>query len=61
VSEAAERAGFQSPYSFSNWYLKQTGLRPAEYRKRWIELMRDASVEPRANGEEARRMTAKPT
>lgn len=43
VSEAAERAGFQSPYSFSNWYLKQTGLRPAEYRKRWFDMMRESA------------------
>lgn len=61
VSEAAERAGFQSPYSFSNWYLKQTGLRPAEYRKRWFELMRDASAEPRVSNEEPRKVTAKPS
>jgi AraC family transcriptional regulator, arabinose operon regulatory protein len=38
MSEVAERAGFQSPYSFSNWFLKQTGLRPAKYRKRWFEM-----------------------
>ncbi|HTV20884.1 MAG TPA: helix-turn-helix domain-containing protein [Polyangiaceae bacterium] len=61
VGEAAERAGFQSPYSFSNWYLKQTGMRPAEYRKRWIEMMRDASAEPRTSIEAARRVPEKPT
>ncbi len=42
VSDAAERSGFQSPYSFSNWYLKQTGLRPGEYRRRWFEKMQAA-------------------
>lgn len=36
LREVAERVGFKSPYSFSNWYLKQTGLRPAEYRRRWL-------------------------
>jgi AraC family transcriptional regulator of arabinose operon len=34
--DAAERSGFQSPYSFSNWYLKQTGMRPGEYRRKWL-------------------------
>jgi AraC family transcriptional regulator, arabinose operon regulatory protein len=43
ISEAAERAGFQSPFSFSNWYLKQTGLRPRDYRRRWIEMMQQSS------------------
>jgi AraC-like DNA-binding protein len=33
LAEVAERAGFQSPYSFSNWFLKQTGQRPGEYRR----------------------------
>ncbi len=40
MSDAVARAGFQSPFAFSNWYLKQTGLRPAEYRKRWFEMTR---------------------
>lgn len=40
VREAARRVGFKSPYSFSNWYLKQTGLRPAEYRRRLTENAR---------------------
>jgi AraC-like DNA-binding protein len=35
--DAAERAGFQSPYSFSNWFVKQTGQRPGEYRRKWLE------------------------
>jgi AraC family transcriptional regulator of arabinose operon len=39
ITEVAEQAGFQSPFSFSNWYLKQTGIRPREYRRRWLELM----------------------
>ena len=42
IGEAAERAGFQSPFSFSNWYVKQTGLRPREYRRRWLEMMEQA-------------------
>jgi AraC family transcriptional regulator, arabinose operon regulatory protein len=37
LADAAERAGFQSPYSFSNWFVKQTGLRPGEYRRKWLE------------------------
>jgi AraC family transcriptional regulator of arabinose operon len=61
VSQAAERAGFQSPYSFSNWYLKQTGLRPAEYRKRWSEMMREATAEPRMTLETNRTLLEKPT
>jgi AraC family transcriptional regulator of arabinose operon len=32
--DVAELSGFQSPYSFSNWYLKQSGIRPGEYRRR---------------------------
>ena len=35
LQEAAERCGFASPYSFSKWFLKQTGLRPGEYQRRW--------------------------
>ena len=34
LQAVAERCGFSGPYSFSNWYLKQTGLRPSEYRRR---------------------------
>jgi AraC family transcriptional regulator of arabinose operon len=34
MQQVAERAGFQSPYSFSNWFLKQTGERPASYRRK---------------------------
>jgi AraC-like DNA-binding protein len=41
---AAERAGFESPYSFSNWFLKQTGLRPGQYRRKW--LSRESAVRP---------------
>jgi AraC family transcriptional regulator of arabinose operon len=37
LKDAAERSGFQSPYSFSNWFLKQTGLRPSEYRSQALE------------------------
>ena len=37
LKDAAERSGFQSPYSFSNWFLKQTGLRPGEYRAKSLE------------------------
>lgn len=33
LAEVAERAGFQSPYSFLNWFLEQTGQRPGEYRR----------------------------
>jgi AraC family transcriptional regulator, arabinose operon regulatory protein len=40
LAEVAERAGFQSPYSFSNWFFKQTGQRPGEYRKRSMERKR---------------------
>jgi AraC family transcriptional regulator of arabinose operon len=36
LEQIAERSGFQSPYSFSNWFVKQTGLRPGEYRRRWL-------------------------
>jgi AraC family transcriptional regulator of arabinose operon len=32
LAEAAERAGFQSPYSFSNWFNAQAGQRPGAYR-----------------------------
>jgi AraC-like DNA-binding protein len=35
LHDVAERSGFRSPYSFSNWYLKQTGMRPGEYRRDW--------------------------
>jgi len=35
LADAAERAGFRSPFSFSNWFLKQTGLRPGEYQRRF--------------------------
>jgi AraC family transcriptional regulator, arabinose operon regulatory protein len=42
LHEAAERCGFKSPYSFSNWYLKQTGLRPGEYKKRWAAKVKRA-------------------
>lgn len=37
VSDAADRAGFQSAGAFSNWFLKQTGLRPACYRRKWLQ------------------------
>ncbi len=40
LDDAAARSGFQSPYSFSNWYLKQTGQRPGEYRRKWLERKR---------------------
>jgi AraC-like DNA-binding protein len=40
LTEAAERAGFQSPYSFSNWFMKQTGQRPSEYRRTCAERKR---------------------
>lgn len=40
LTEAAERVGFQSPYSFSNWFFKQTGLRPGEYRRKSMERKR---------------------
>jgi transcriptional regulator GlxA family with amidase domain len=33
LADVAERTGFQSPYSFSNWFVKQTGQRPGEYRR----------------------------
>jgi AraC family transcriptional regulator, arabinose operon regulatory protein len=33
LAEAAERAGFLSPYSFSNWFHAQTGQRPGAYRR----------------------------
>lgn len=36
LAEAAGRAGFESPYSFSNWFTRQTGMRPSEYRRRWL-------------------------
>jgi AraC-like DNA-binding protein len=59
VSAAAERAGFQSPYSFSNWYLKQTGLRPAEYRKRWFERTQASALVKCEDSRAARRMVQK--
>jgi AraC-like DNA-binding protein len=39
LQEAAERCGFATPYSFSKWYLKQTGLRPGEYQRRWASRL----------------------
>jgi AraC family transcriptional regulator of arabinose operon len=42
LHDVAERCGFRSPYSFSNWYLKQTGLRPGEYQRRWAEMVKKA-------------------
>ena len=45
VSDAAQRAGFQTPYSFSKWYLKQTGQRPREYRKLWLARLEKANRE----------------
>lgn len=47
LHDVAERCGFRSPYSFSNWYLKQTGLRPGEYQRRWIAMAKKS----RSNGE----------
>jgi len=40
LADVAERAGFQSPYSFSNWFFKQTGQRPGEYRKKSMQRKR---------------------
>jgi AraC family transcriptional regulator of arabinose operon len=37
LDDVAARSGFQSPYSFSNWFVKQTGLRPGEYRRKGQE------------------------
>jgi AraC family transcriptional regulator of arabinose operon len=42
LQDAAERCGFTTPYSFSNWYLKQTGLRPGEYQRRWASMLDQA-------------------
>ena len=42
LQEAAERCGFATPYSFSKWYLKQTGLRPGEYQRRWASRLEEA-------------------
>ena len=44
LEQVAEQAGFESPYSFSNWFLKQTGLRPGQYRKKW--LARERAIRP---------------
>lgn len=59
VSVAAERAGFQSPYSFSNWYLKQTGSRPAEYRKRWFEQTHASTLVKRDDSRSPKRTAQK--
>jgi AraC family transcriptional regulator of arabinose operon len=40
LAEVAERTGFQSPYSFSNWFLKHSGQRPGEYRRHFTERRR---------------------
>jgi AraC family transcriptional regulator, arabinose operon regulatory protein len=42
LQQVADRCGFTSPYSFSNWYLKQTGLRPGEYQRRWASRLEGA-------------------
>jgi AraC family transcriptional regulator of arabinose operon len=42
LQEAAERCGFASSYSFSKWYLKQTGLRPGEYQRRCASRLEGA-------------------
>jgi AraC family transcriptional regulator of arabinose operon len=33
LMDAAEAAGFSSPFSFSHWFHRQAGLRPSAYRK----------------------------
>lgn len=35
ISEVAAACGFESPYYFSNAFLKETGLRPKEYRRQY--------------------------
>jgi AraC-like DNA-binding protein len=44
LDQAAACAGFESAYSFSNWFIKQTGLRPGQYRRKW--LARERAIRP---------------
>jgi AraC-like DNA-binding protein len=45
LAQVAERVGFQSPYSFSNWFIKQAGQRPGEYRRSSAERRRALRTE----------------
>jgi AraC family transcriptional regulator of arabinose operon len=33
MEDIAAQTGFQSPYAFSNWFLRQTGQRPGSFRR----------------------------
>lgn len=38
MEDIAAQTGFQSPYAFSNWFLKQTGQRPGSFRRdQWAQ------------------------